>query len=152
MFAKTNGQIPSGSLMAFVKIWMRLSVSITGVLLALTFVHPTFLFNRTEYALSLDFGTRWALCYVSFFFMRSQYYTGWLMSQGAVVLSGFGFNDYDAEGNAKWDRVKNIEIWNVEMGDSFRDLVAGWNKGTAYFLKVCTSGASSSLVQGANST
>ena len=137
MFSKTNGNIPSGSLKAFAMIWFRLLFVIAGVILAFSY-HPSFLWKDTEYAMSLDIVSRWTLTMVSFTFLRSSYYTGWLMSEASVVISGFGFNGYEADGKtAKWDRLTNIDILGVELGTSLKDMIAAWNKGTAHFLKVC---------------
>merc|ERR1712137_533334 len=135
MFSKTNGQIPAGSFKAFCKIWIKLVVLLGGVFLAFSY-HPSFLWKDSEYAMSMNLFERWALVMVSFSFMRSSYYTGWLMSEAAVVISGFGFNGYDANGNAKWDRLTNIDILGVEFGTSLKDMIAAWNQGTAKFLKV----------------
>lgn len=135
MFSKTNGNIPEGSLKAFLKIWFKLLFVIGGIILSFTY-HPSFLWKDTEYAMSLDLVSRWTLVMVSFFFMRSTYYTGWLMSEAAVVLTGFGFNGYDKQGNSKWDRVTNVDILGVEFGGSLKQMIAAWNQGTAHWLKV----------------
>lgn len=131
-----DGKIPAGSFKAFALIWARLVFVIAGVFLAFTY-HPSFMWNDTEYAMSMDIFTRWALVMFGFACLRSSYYTGWLMSEAAVILSGFGFNGNDAQGNVRWDRLRNIDILDVEFGTSLKGMIAAWNKGTAHFLKVC---------------
>jgi len=41
---------------------------------------------------------------------RTQYYFAWVLSEGANILSGFGYNGYDKDGNVLWDRLINIRM------------------------------------------
>jgi len=66
---------------------------------------------------------------------RMNYYVGWLLTEGAAILSGFSFNGYNADGSAKWDRIRNVDILGVEFAQSLSSVVEEWNMGTAYWLK-----------------
>ena len=131
-------QIPSGSLKAFLLIWVRIIVVLAGVFLAFSY-HPSYLWKNQQLVDNLNFFARWGLIMISFPLMRCQYYCGWLMSEAAVVISGFGFNGYSDEAKTKprWDRVTNISLTGVELGTAMKDLIANWNQGTARFLKFC---------------
>jgi len=135
MFKETKGAIPSGSYWAFAKVWAKTVVLLAGVFLAFQH-HPSFLFRKEEFMLSMDLFTRWNYIMVTFMLLRCTYYSGWLMSQAAVILSGFGYNGLDEKGNPKWDRVQNIDVLTVEFGTSLKELIGAWNQGTAYFLRV----------------
>jgi len=135
MFEKTNKQVPPGSFMAVLKIWIRLVVVFIGVFLAFEYT-PNFLWADQALVDRLNFFERWGLMLFSFTFFRCSYYTGWLMSEAAAVISGFGFNGYDSNGNATWDRLKNNDLLGVEFGQSLKEMIGSWNKGTAQFLKI----------------
>ena len=52
--------------------------------------------------------------------------------QGACILTGIGFNGYTTDAAGKpalelWDRVQNIDIWNIETAQSFKVLFDAWN-------------------------
>ncbi|KAJ5077112.1 oysgedart isoform a [Anaeramoeba ignava] len=59
--------------------------------------------------------------------VRSRYYTGMIMSEGANIFSGFGFNGYDKNGNKKWDRLVVFHPIKVETAQSWRDVSESWN-------------------------
>jgi len=137
MFKATKGYIPSGSYVAFIKVWIKLVVLLGGVFLAFQH-HPAFLFHpaKESFVMGMDLFTRWNYIMGTFMLMRCTYYSGWLMSQAAVILSGFGYNGVDEKGNPKWNRVENIDFLTVEFGSSLKDIIGAWNQGTAYFLRV----------------
>ena len=49
--------------------------------------------------------------------------------------AGLGFCGYDAQGNAKWDLVKNGDPIGVEFATNFRGVIQNWNIQTATWLK-----------------
>ena len=53
--------------------------------------------------------------YISTTSKRFQYYIAWCLADLVNNASGFGFNGYDKNGNAKWDLVSNINIMNIEV-------------------------------------
>ncbi|CAG8645127.1 6432_t:CDS:10 [Cetraspora pellucida] len=63
------------------------------------------------------------------------YYVIWLIAEGACILSGIGFNGYDENGNAKWNRVTNIDFIGYETADNIKQLLESWNMNTNKWLK-----------------
>ncbi|CAG8801334.1 9398_t:CDS:2, partial [Racocetra persica] len=53
----------------------------------------------------------------------------------ACILSGIGFNGYDENGNAKWNRVTNIDFIGYETADNIKQLLESWNMNTNKWLK-----------------
>ncbi|CAJ0904181.1 11017_t:CDS:10 [Entrophospora sp. SA101] len=72
---------------------------------------------------------------ISAFCARFKYYIVWLLAEGSCVLSGIGFNGYDGKGNAKWDRVSNINVIAYETADNPKHLLEAWNMNTNKWLK-----------------
>jgi len=81
-----------------------------------------------------NFVHKVAYLIISMSCLRCNYYTGWFMSEGAIVLNGFGYNG-EKDGVTQWNRLTNIRILNVEFGDSLKSMIDSWNLGTARFLK-----------------
>ena len=50
-------------------------------------------------------------------------------------LSGFGFNGYDTDGSAKWDKITNVRPHKTECSSSLKVLTENWNIGTALWLR-----------------
>ena len=46
---------------------------------------------------------------------RLKYYLAWVLAEIVNNASGFGFNGYDSDGNAKWDLLTNIKILKLEV-------------------------------------
>ncbi|KAJ9100521.1 hypothetical protein QFC21_003564 [Naganishia friedmannii] len=62
------------------------------------------------------------------FIARTKYYAVWTVAEGACVLTGLGFNGYDARtGKTLWNRVSNVVIWDIETAQSFKVLFDSWN-------------------------
>ncbi|KAG0662638.1 lysophospholipid acyltransferase [Monosporozyma unispora] len=67
---------------------------------------------------------------------RFKYYAAWTISEGSCILCGLGYNGYDPKTKKiKWNRVQNINIWDVEMAESTRQCLEGWNMNTNKWLK-----------------
>ena len=76
------------------------------------------------------------LIYVSVALTRAKYYCIWNIADGAMVLSGFGYNGRDAKTNqVKWDRMVNAHIFRVEAGESVREAINSWNIKTSMWLR-----------------
>lgn len=56
-------------------------------------------------------------CYLSVVttLVRFKYYFAWTFADATCNNAGIGFNGYDQHGNAKWDRVSNIDIIKFEV-------------------------------------
>jgi len=82
--------------------------------------------------------------YSRFFFVqllglaqRTKYYGVWLLTEGASILTGLGFNGYDKTGATRWDRTANVDIWNIEFAPNFKVLLDSWNMNTNVWLRNC---------------
>ena len=85
----TNKQVPSGSFVAFLKVWFKLAFTFAGVFLG--FQIPVSFIIDPAFA-DYNFLYKCGYLVLSMFCLRCNYYTGWFMSEGAIVLNGFGFN------------------------------------------------------------
>ncbi|KAM3588536.1 Lysophospholipid acyltransferase [Umbelopsis sp. WA50703] len=83
----------------------------------------------------LPFWQRFLFVQAAAFFARVKYYAVWLLAEGACVLCGLGFNGYDQNGRAKWNRVSNIRPWTYETAESVKVLLENWNMRTNVWLK-----------------
>ncbi|TIA97181.1 hypothetical protein E3P94_02942 [Wallemia ichthyophaga] len=69
---------------------------------------------------------------------RFKYYAVWSISEGACIISGLGFNGYNAaNGRTRWDRVRNIDVLSVELAQNIKELLDAWNMNTNIWLKTC---------------
>ncbi|CAE7187411.1 unnamed protein product [Rhizoctonia solani] len=71
------------------------------------------------------------------FFARTKYYGAWSLTEGAAVLSGLGFNGFNASGQPRWDKTANIDIKNIEFAPNFKVLLDSWNINTNVWLRNC---------------
>jgi hypothetical protein len=53
--------------------------------------------------------------YASTSVQRFKYYSAWLLAESVNNASGFGFNGYDQNGDAKWDLLTNLKPIQVEV-------------------------------------
>lgn len=51
--------------------------------------------------------------------VRFKYYFAWLFADAIVNNAGLGFNGYDTDGSAKWDRCTNINVIHIEVSRNF---------------------------------
>ena len=66
---------------------------------------------------------------------RLKYYGIWKLTEGACVLSGLGFNGYDARGRELWNRVTNVRPISFEIAQNNKTLLEEWNMNTNKWLK-----------------
>ena len=78
---------------------------------------------------------RLLLSYTYTFKVRMRYYFIWLLSESLNNCAGLGFAGYDKRGVAKWDRLTNINIMQIEFGTSMRTWVNNWNALTSLWLR-----------------
>ncbi|CAG0918680.1 unnamed protein product [Notodromas monacha] len=67
---------------------------------------------------------------------RWKYYVAWILADAIANASGLGFAGYDESGLPRWDLISNVDLYGVEVGLSFHELIASWNKGTNRWLKM----------------
>ncbi|KAL9962970.1 hypothetical protein ACROYT_G032129 [Oculina patagonica] len=66
---------------------------------------------------------------------KLRYYFAFKVAEAVNNMCGLGFNGYDDNGKAKWDRVTNINILKVEFATSMKMVCDNWNISTALWLK-----------------
>ncbi|KAI5307685.1 lysophospholipid acyltransferase [Ascosphaera atra] len=59
-----------------------------------------------------------------------------MLTEGACILSGMGYNGFDAEtGEAHWDRLENVDAWSLETAQNPHAYLGSWNKNTNHWLR-----------------
>lgn len=97
--------------------------------------YPTSFYLGPDYMKYNFFRRVWQL-YMLGVATRMKYYGVWSLSEGACILSGIGYNGIDpATKRAKWDRLTNIEPWEVETAQNARAYLGFWNINTNHWLK-----------------
>lgn len=67
---------------------------------------------------------------------RAKYYGVWMMTEGACILSGLGFNGVDpATGKVSWDRLQNIRPMGMETAQNTKAYLDNWNINTSKWLR-----------------
>ncbi|EWC45084.1 hypothetical protein DRE_06223 [Drechslerella stenobrocha 248] len=93
-----------------------------------------------EFALGdefMNFGILRRIWYLYWllFAARFKYYGIWSLTEGACILAGLGYNGLDENKRIKWDRVRNVDPWELETAQNSRSLLDAWNKNTNKWLK-----------------
>lgn len=95
-----------------------------------------------DYSLSTEFRTGKSFLYkVAFIWVlgiveRLKYYAVWLISEGACIVVGLGYNGYNPEKDVMyWNRVQNIDPLRFELGQNVHDCLEAWNMNTNKWLK-----------------
>lgn len=129
-FYKGNRRVPSCSLAALKKFCI-------GVFfMALLALYGSFANLRVIVRLEEPLSVKWGRILLALFLTRGKYYAAWKLAEGSTIISGAGFEGFDANGDSKgWDGVSNIDILGFEFGESVRDLSRSWNKGTQAWLE-----------------
>lgn len=67
---------------------------------------------------------------------RFKYYAAWIIAEGSCILCGLSYNGKDPKtGQTKWNRLQNVNIWDVEFAQNTRQCLEGWNMNTNKWLK-----------------
>ncbi|OJD11110.1 hypothetical protein AJ78_08052 [Emergomyces pasteurianus Ep9510] len=70
------------------------------------------------------------------FTSRLKYYGVWSLTEGACILSGMGYNGFDANtGKVSWNRLENVNPRGLETAQSPHAYLSNWNKNTNRWLK-----------------
>ena len=72
------------------------------------FVDPKFT-SETSLVAKIVFG------YFVVLAAKFRYYHAWVFADGVVNAAGMGFNGYDENGNALWDKFTNIKPKHIEV-------------------------------------
>ncbi|KAI9286153.1 membrane bound O-acyltransferase [Umbelopsis sp. AD052] len=134
VFRDANGKIvrPSAT-----KATLKLFAQGLFFILILATVAPHFSYFEclNPWYLKMPFWKRFLFIQAAGFSSRVKYYAVWLLAEGACVLCGLGFNGYDKDGKARWNRVSNIRPFTYESGESIKVLLEAWNMRTNVWLK-----------------
>ncbi|VDC04071.1 unnamed protein product [Peniophora sp. CBMAI 1063] len=68
---------------------------------------------------------------------RTKYYGVWTLTEGAAILTGFGFTGYTPSGKSTWHGAANLDVLNVEFAPNFKVLLDSWNMKTNTWLREC---------------
>lgn len=68
---------------------------------------------------------------------RTKYYGIWTLTEGAAILTGFGFTGYTPTGKSTWRGAANLDVLNVEFAPNFKVLLDSWNMKTNTWLREC---------------
>ena len=69
---------------------------------------------------------------------RTKYYGIWTLTEGAAILTGFGYTGVAPDGKTTvWDGAANIIVRNVELPPNFKVLLDSWNMKTNVWLREC---------------
>lgn len=70
------------------------------------------------------------------FTARLKYYGVWSLTEGACIISGMGYNGLDPKtGKAKWNRLENVNPYDLETAQNSRAYLGNWNKNTNAWLR-----------------
>lgn len=70
-----------------------------------------------------------------FLYRCATYCVGFCLMESGPIASGLGFNGYDAQGIAKHDRVKCVDIFGLVFARRVKDFLACWNISVHHWLK-----------------
>ncbi|KAJ5249001.1 Lysophospholipid acyltransferase [Penicillium chermesinum] len=114
--------------------------AVVGLLWIGAFVYLGGIFT-TDFVLSQDFLAygifrRILTVYLLGFTARLKYYGVWSLTEGACILSGMGYNGFDAKsGKVFWNRLQNVDPWALETAQNSHAFLGAWNKNTNHWLR-----------------
>lgn len=68
---------------------------------------------------------------------RVKYYAVWTLTEGAAILTGFGFTGFNAKGKSTWNGAANVRPLDVELPLNFKGILDSWNMKTNVWLREC---------------
>lgn len=107
--------------------------------ISLSMISPNYV--TTSYMFGKEFSSKSFLFKIHYFFFlgltyRFKYYAAWTISEASCILCGLGYNGYDPKTQkTNWNRVQNISIWGMEMGQNCHETLEAWNTNTNKWLK-----------------
>lgn len=132
LFKEEGGQIPSPTkfvLLKFAAITVALIGYIGGDAFEINWL------TTAEFA-SYPFLARvgWYILHTEIFYFK--YYVVWWLGEGATAVVGLSYNGRDANGEAKWDRIRMLDLWKYKLGRSIvKDVVPNWNMMSQHWLR-----------------
>ncbi|PGG98862.1 hypothetical protein AJ80_09444 [Polytolypa hystricis UAMH7299] len=111
-----------------------------GILWILAFIKFSAWYN-TELVLGdqyMEYGflRRVWIMHMLGFTTRLKYYGVWMLTEGACILSGMGYNGFDPKtGKVNWDRLENVNPYGLETAQNPHGYLSNWNKNTNHWLR-----------------
>ncbi|KAF9028332.1 MBOAT-domain-containing protein [Hymenopellis radicata] len=68
---------------------------------------------------------------------RVKYYAVWTLTEGASILTGFGFTGFNAKGKSTWTGAANVIPLDIEFPSNFKGILDSWNMKTNIWLREC---------------
>ncbi|KAI9572390.1 MBOAT, membrane-bound O-acyltransferase family-domain-containing protein [Boletus coccyginus] len=68
---------------------------------------------------------------------RCKFYATWTLTEGASILTGFGFTGFGPSGESLWEGAANIRALEIELPSNFKGILDSWNINTSIWLKEC---------------
>lgn len=128
---KDKKKIPSSFLPAM-KAFLIGILCFGGIILSGKF--PIQVATTTEFLNDTSFFYRFMYVQIAITLVRFQYYFIWMISEGACILAGLGYNG-EKNGKIMWDRVSNVDIWALETSQNMKSITDSWNKKTNLWLR-----------------
>jgi len=134
-FIEQNGRyskIPYSSIRSFEKMGSGLLFMTLSILVPI--------FYDANYCGTHEFAQQ-SFLYKNFFYYiamagaRYKYYSAWYLSDGAIIMSGLGFNGKNDKGENQWDRIVSVYGYEIEYGTNPRTLIDYWNHPVADWLR-----------------
>ncbi|KAK2749457.1 lysophospholipid acyltransferase [Myotisia sp. PD_48] len=70
------------------------------------------------------------------FCVRLKYYGVWMLTEGACILTGMGYNGVDPQtGHVYWNKLENVSPWELETAQNTHAFLGSWNKNTNHWLR-----------------
>lgn len=132
-FKNGKRQMPKNDMLALSKALQGITWIVLGML------SPNYI--TANYMLKPDFAAKSFFYKIHYFFFlaltyRFKYYAAWTIAEASCILCGLGYNGYDPKTQKyKWDRVQNISVWGMEMGQNCHETLEAWNMSTNRWLK-----------------
>nr|XP_058944698.1 lysophospholipid acyltransferase 6-like isoform X2 [Pocillopora verrucosa] len=79
----------------------------------------------------------WRLAYawISIVSVRMRYYFAFKLAEAMNNFCGLGFNGFDENGRAKWNRMTIVNILKIEFATSLKEVLDNWNICTVLWLR-----------------
>jgi len=131
LFKDNNYQIPSS--------WKSTIIKLTIVFIAYLMnqahkVYPDKYTTTDEFMLH-SFAYRLLYILICVELGTSKYYFAFSIGEAAANIVGISYNGKDENGNAKWDRIVMIRMWQFKTATNARGLVEHWNVPCQLWLK-----------------
>ncbi|KAI9215996.1 MBOAT, membrane-bound O-acyltransferase family-domain-containing protein [Blastocladiella britannica] len=92
--------------------------------------------TQTAEFLDASFGRRLWLAWWAGKTALTKYLGVWLLTEGACIFSGLGFDGLDAAGNPRWAGLANIYPKSFELATSLAEIIGSFNVNTNHWAKL----------------